>query len=286
MRPLRCSSVTLWIVCMLATGGTAIAQSPFAGTWKINPELSQLAGDTLSFGPAAEDSIEYIAGGIKYSFRADGKNYRMPSGDIAIWRESGPDGWSTEYRKTDGKLLSSDTWKVSEDGKTLTVTSTGVKANGDLYTDTETYERTKGTSGLLGSWKGTKATLSSPSLFVIQEAGLDNLILRIPAMKAMAKANFGGREVPVEGPDVPTGLRLSLTRKGPYTFHLVQKLNGTVIHTADYTISNEGKTMTEVGGAPGDPPTSVVWEKQAPAPPAPPADHPSSQPVLPAPGVH
>ena len=283
MRPVRCASLMLWLFFTLATAGTAMAQSPFAGTWKINPELSQLAGDTLKFGPAAEDSIEYTAGGIHYSFRTDGKNYRMPSGDIAIWRQSGTDGYTTEYRKTDGKLLSSDTWKISEDGKTLTLVSTGVKANGDLYTDTETYARTKGSQGLMGSWKGTNANLSSPSLFVIQEAGLDALILKIPAMKAVAKTNLDGHEAAVEGPDVPTGLRLSVTRKGPYSFRMVQKLNGTVIHTAEYTISNEGKTMTEVGGAPGDEPTSVVWEKQAPAAPAPPADHPSSQPVLPAP---
>jgi hypothetical protein len=276
----------LCLLFTLAMGSTGLAQSPFAGTWKINEELSQMAGDTMSFGPAAEDAIEYTGGGIKYSFRVDGKNYRMPSGDIAIWRESGPDGWTTEYRKTDGKLLSSDTWKVSEDGKTLTLTSTGVKANGDLYTDTETYERTKGSQGLLGSWKGTSVKLSSPNVLVIQEAGLDSLIFRIPAMKAMAKANFDGREVAVEGPDVPAGLRLSISRKGPYSFHLVQKLNGTVIQTADYSVSNEGKTLTEVGGAPGDPPASIVWEKQAAALPAPAAEKAPSQPVLPSPPAH
>lgn len=286
MRPVCCSSVTLWILFAVSAAGTAVAQSPFVGTWKINPELSQMAGDTMKFGPAAENAIEYTGGGIKYSFRVDGKNYRMPSGHLAVWRESGPNGWTTEYLNIDGKLLSSDNWKVGPDGKTLTVTSTGVKANGDLYTNIETYARTAGAKGLLGSWKGTRVTMSSPSLFVIQEAGLDSLLLKIPAMKATAKARFDGHEVAVEGPDIPAGLRLSLTRKGPYSFHLVQRLNGTVIDTADYTISNEGKTMTEVGGAPGDPPASIVWEKQTPAPPPPSADHPPTSPVLPAPGVH
>jgi hypothetical protein len=284
MRSVRFLSVILFF---FATTGIVLAQSPFAGTWKINPELSQMAGDTVSFGPAAEDSIEYTAGAIKYSFRTDGKNYRMPSGDLAVWRETGDEAWTTEYRKPDGKLLSTDTWKVSEDGATLTVTSSGVRPNGDLYTDTETYERVKsntgGANGLLGKWKGTSVKNSSPSLLVIQDAGLDTLIFKIPSTRATAKVNLGGGEVPVEGPDVPPGITVSLNRKGPYSFQLVEKLNGTEVHSADYTVSKDGKSMSETGGAPGDDPTTVVWEKQEGALPAAPPDHHHSQPVLPTP---
>ena len=36
----------------LVTTATAAAQNPFAGTWQLNQEKSQLAGDTLKFGPA------------------------------------------------------------------------------------------------------------------------------------------------------------------------------------------------------------------------------------------
>ncbi len=95
-----------------------------------------MAGDTLKFRPAEGAAIEVTAGGITYSFLADGKTYGMPSGDVAIWRQTNADGWTTEYRKIDGKLLSIDTWKLSADGKQLSVTSSGAKANGDLYTDT------------------------------------------------------------------------------------------------------------------------------------------------------
>jgi hypothetical protein len=287
MRPARLVSVSLRLFLALATAGTALAQSPFAGTWKINPELSQMAGDTVTFGPAAEDSIEYTAGAIKYSFRADGKNYRMPSGDLAVWRETGEQAWTTEYRKPDGKLLSTDTWKVSEDGKTLTVTSSGVRPNGDLYTDTEIYDRIKsnngGASGLLGSWKGSSVKNSSPSVMVIQEVGLDTLVLKNPATRASAKVNLGGHEVPVEGPDVPPGVTLVVTRKGPYSFQSVEKLNGTAVRNAEFTVAKDGKSMTEVGGAPGDDPTTVVWEKQEGAAATPAPAHHHSQPVLPTP---
>jgi hypothetical protein len=262
MRPRHFLSATLWIFLSVAAAGTALAQNPFAGTWKLNQEKSQLAGDTMKFGPAKEDAIELVAGGMTYSFRTDGNNYAMPSGDLAIWRETAPDTWTTEYRTRTGKLLSTDSWKLSEDGKGLTVTSSGVKANGDLYTDTTEYVRTDGSAGLIGAWKSSSVKLSSPSEWVIQESGLDALMFKIPAIKASCRATLDGKEATVEGPDIPAGLRISVTRTGPYGLQLVQKLNGNTVNSSTYTVASDGKTMTEVGGAPGDPPATLIWEKK------------------------
>jgi hypothetical protein len=270
MRATRSSFAVLCLLtCLLtwiAATSKAAAQNPFVGTWKLNQEKSQMGGGILKFGPAEGQAIELTAGGITYSFRPDGKPYALPSGDVAIWRQTSSDSWTTEYRKTDNKLLSIDTWKLASDGKSLSVTTSGAKANGDLYTDTESYVRTAGSSGLIGSWKGTDVKLSSPNELTIQEAGLDALVLKIAAMKATCKVNFDGKEVAVDGPDIPTGLRLALTRTGPYSFKIVQKLNGTLISSSQYTVSDDGKTMTAVGGAPGDEPATMVWEKQAPEP--------------------
>jgi hypothetical protein len=262
MRPGQRFSATIWMFLALVTTATAAAQNPFAGTWQLNQEKSQLAGDTLKFGPAEGNAIQLTASGVSYSFRLDGGNYATPSGNIAIWRQTSPDSWTTEERKTDGKLLSSDSWKLSTDGKTLTDTTSGVKADGDLYTNTAEYTRTDGTSGLIGSWKSTAVKLSSPNQLIIQEISLDKLLFKIPAMKASCELNFDGKETAVDGPDLPTGLRLSLMRTGPYSFRLVQKLNGSTISSSVYTVADGGKTMTEVGGTPGDPPSTVVWEKQ------------------------
>jgi hypothetical protein len=262
MRPGRRLRATLSFLLALISAATAAAQNPFVGAWKINQEKSQLAGDTMKFGPAEGNAMELITGGVRYSFRTDGGNYATPSGNIAIWRELSSDSWTTEYRKTDGKLLATDSWKLSSDGKNLTVTTSGVKTNGDLYTDSEEYERTAGSSGLIGSWKSTAVKLSSPNELIIQEISLDQLRLKIPAMKASVEVNFNGKEVAVDGPDIPPGLRLSLQRTGPYSFHLVQKLNGNTVSSSVFTVSADGKTMTEVGGTPGDPPATKVWEKQ------------------------
>ena len=137
-----------------------------------------------------------------------------------------------------------------------------MKADGDLYTNSAEYARTDGTSGLMGSWKSTAVKLSSPNELTIKEISLDKLLLKIAALKASCELNFNGRETAVDGPDIPTGLRLSLKRTGPYSFSLVQKLNGSTVSSSVYTVSDDGKTMTEVGGTPGDSPSTVVWEKQ------------------------
>jgi len=262
MRAGRFSSATIWLFVTLAVTATAAAQSPFAGTWKLNQQKSQLAGDTLTFGPAQGEAIALTAAGLTYSFRTDGNNYAMPSGDLAIWRQTSPTSWTTEYRKPDGKLLSNDSWKLSADGKTLSLTTSGVRADGDLYTDTATYQRTAGTSGLLGSWKSTEVKLSSPDEFTIEVSGLDGLVLKVPAMKLTCEARFDGTAVPLQAPDLPGGMDASFERTGPYSFRLVQKLNGKTISSAVYTVSEDRHTMTAVGGAPGDPPSTMVFDKQ------------------------
>ena len=284
MRPGRFLSATIWLFISIVTIGTAAAQTPFVGTWKLNQDKSQLAGDTMKFGPAQGDAIELKAGGLTYSFRVDGKNYAMPSGNIAVWRQTNPTSWTTEYRKTDGSLLSRDSWQLSADGQKLSVITSGVKADGDLYTNTAEYVRTAGSNGLTGAWKSTEVKLSSPDEFSIGEVGLDKLVLKVPAMKVTCEVTADGKEVAVEGPDIPSGLRLSLIRTGPYTFKLVQKLNGSVVSTSLYTVSEDRETMTEVGGAPGDPPATMVWEKQAPAAATAPAERPTG--ANPPAGVH
>ena len=88
MRPGRFLSATSGFCLPLPRPARRWRKTPFAGTWKLNQEKSQLAGDTMKFGPAEGQAMELTAGGTSYSFRVDGKNYAMPSGNLAIWRQS------------------------------------------------------------------------------------------------------------------------------------------------------------------------------------------------------
>ena len=78
MRPGRFLSATLWLFLTVAAASTAVAQSPFAGTWKLNQEKSQLAGDTLKFGPAEGQAIGADGGG-RYLLLSRGRQELRPA---------------------------------------------------------------------------------------------------------------------------------------------------------------------------------------------------------------
>jgi hypothetical protein len=253
------------LACLLVLVGAAsaaVAQNPFVGKWRLNQAESNLSGRTLKFGPAASESIELAANGTKYSFRPDGNNYRMASGELAVWTQVDPSTWKTDYKMPDGKDLSSDLWELSPDGQTLTVTSTGIKPDKSPYTNTAIYARTAGTSGLLGAWKSTAVKLSEPDDLSIEAYGLGGLVIKIPSLQWTCLATFDGKDAVPTGPTVPPGFTVVLVRTGPSSFRLAKKISGEAYSSSLYTVSQDGKSMTQVGNALGDPQQTLLWEKQ------------------------
>jgi hypothetical protein len=259
---LRRTTALAFFLALLGAASAAVAQNPFVGRWKLNQAESQLTGATLKFGMGAGESIELAAGGTKYSFRPDGKNYRMASGDLAAWTQVDPATWTTKYKKPDGTVLSGDAWKLSPDGQTLTVTSTGTKPDGNAFTDVTVYARTGGTSGLMGGWKSTEVKLNPPDDFSIEAYELGGIVIKIPSLKWMCIATFDGKDAIPTGPTVPPALTMVLIRTGPSSFRLAKKINGSAVYSSLYTVSADGMSMTEVGNALGDPQQTMLWEKQ------------------------
>lgn len=260
--PVR-SRQKLAVLCLLLASATAaIAQNPFVGNWKLNQQASDFTGATLQFRIGAADSIELAEDGTKYSFRLDGKNYRMASGDLAVWQQLDAGTWTTAYEKPDGTALSSDTWRLDPDGKTLTVTSTGTKPDGTRYTDTNVYTRTTGTAGLMGAWKGTEVELSAPNDFSIEPYGVGGILMKIPSLKWSCLAELDGKDAVPAGPTVPPGFTIAFVRTGPSSFRMARKINGNAYFSALFTVSDDGKTMTEIGNSVGDPQKKLVWEKE------------------------
>ena len=205
MRSGRWLLTTVWLFLSLAAAGTAVAQNTFVGTWKLNQEKSQLAGDTMKFGPAAGDAIELGRRGNHLLLPRGRQPLRAAQRQRSHLETDQPrcldHGVSQDRRQADEQRQLEDFLRR----KNLTVTTSGVKANGDLYTDTAEYVRTAGTSGLIGAWKSTSVKLSSPNELTIQESGLDGLILKIAALKATASPISMARKWPSRGPTFPPG---------------------------------------------------------------------------------
>jgi len=145
---------------VLAVCGNASAQSkePMAGTWKLN-----VAKSSYSPGPGPKEAtvvIEQAGPGIKvdvngmagdgsamkwgFTGNFDSKDVRLtganPDADVVMLKRLTPSTSRATYKKGGNRTLVSGV-SVSEDGKTLTVATTGVNAKGQTVKNTSVYDK-------------------------------------------------------------------------------------------------------------------------------------------------
>jgi hypothetical protein len=248
-------------VCFaLCISAIALADSPFDGTWQLNPAKSQLAGDTMTFEDAGNGTLKYTDSEQSYSFTPDGRTFTTPVGQERSFKRNA-DGSYTSTTKNHGLLWRTTTWKLSADGNTLMVTSKGTKPNGDAFRDSERYVRTSPGTGLVGGWKGTVVKESSPNALTFQTNG-DEVTLTVSAVKVTWHGKFDGKDYPATGPTLPDELTVAMTKTGPNSLRLVQKIKGKTIEIGRLRIASDGKTLTEKGtNGEGKEPFTALYEK-------------------------
>jgi hypothetical protein len=240
-----------WILtAIVSIAATAAAQSPLAGTWKFNAEKSKLTGDTIHFASVGEGSVRVTSGGQSYSFKPDGSDTTTPMGSTAQWKKLDDQTWQ-QVVKTGSVVLGTTTYKLSDNGNTMTLTSEGTKPNGDSFHDSATYTRIDGTKGFLGGWKSTRVDANSAAGYEIKDNGDGTLLWTLPDYHATVTIKTDGKDYPATGPTVPDGLTLSLIQDGPRSFTLVEKLHGKPIYKGTENVSADGSTLTEEGSAVG-----------------------------------
>jgi hypothetical protein len=259
---MRIRLMTFVLVALAVAGSLVAAESPFAGTWKLNPAKSKLTGDTMKFEKTASGAIRCSGSGLSFDFNTDGKEYKGPMGEIMVWKQVDDHTW-LQTTKQKGILISTDTYKLSADGKTLTDISKGTKPNGATFEDTTVYERISGDKGLLGGWRDKEVKVSSPAILEIKASGEDGLVLKSVGYKWTCDFKFDGKDYAVTGPTVPSGLSASMKRLGPRSFELVSKKDGKPLVRETYTVTADGRTLTVAGSpvAVNEPYTSV-FERQ------------------------
>jgi hypothetical protein len=251
-------------IAMLAAAGTALAESPWAGTWKMDPSQSKLTGDTIRFASGADGEMSYTSGGHTTKFKLDGNPVKTWSGDEVSWKKL-DDNTYESHTTANGVDVGTDTWTIAPDGKSLKIEGKGTRPDGKSFDDTSEYTRVGGAEGhgLAGSWKSTKASINEEQTYEIAEKGPDELSWNIPAIKGVLDAKLDGKDYAPKGPTVPKGLTISLVRSSPHTLKLVEKMNGEPVYHSTMTLSADGKKFTEVGSpAKTNEPVTEVWIKQ------------------------
>jgi hypothetical protein len=152
---------TALILCSLLAlppAAAFAADSPWNGTWTLDPARSHLTGQTFTLTGRPGGMLHYEDGSsASFDFGLDGKEYQTLPGRTVSWTETGKNSWDRVGRVSD-RIIYRARVVLSEDGKTLTMKFTGTRPDGNAYQEENVFSRVSGTGGMLGTWRNTKVT--------------------------------------------------------------------------------------------------------------------------------
>ena len=238
---------------------TALGQSPsFAGTWKLNLAKSQLGGMVYSISKTPAGMIHYSGGGFDADFDLTGKEHVMPSGVGIIGKELTPTSWELTFRMN-GKTV--QTSRLNLNGNSISNVADVIGADGKATPQKTVDTRVSGGPGFSGKWKvgdvgGAATTLK------ITLAGANGIEMTFPEAQTTVKGSFDGKDYPLMQASKALKFTNAFTKAGN-TIKVTGKLDGKVFTEEVYTLSADGKTLTDesTSVATGEK-TKAVFERQ------------------------
>jgi hypothetical protein len=244
-------------VC-LATGMARAAESPFVGEWKLDPSKSRLP-DEMKVESEGGNKYAFDFGAGTERIVVDGTDQPGNGGTLLSVNAEASDTWIVE-RKQDGRLLIKATWKLSQDGRTLTDYFRGFESDGSPLSMDYVYQRVGGGSGFVADWQSIKETMNSPYLIQVKEYQGDGLSLITPSQTKNVR--FDGKDYSNQGPNAQRGASASIRRVDERVLVLTDKINGKVVDTEAIGVSPNLKTLTITVQIPGrDKPNVMVFER-------------------------
>lgn len=237
-------TVRLLLVASLITTSLRAADNPFVGKWKLNGSKSRLpdemkvkkiSANKYAFGFEGGDYAETIV--------ADGTDQPGVFGTTFSVSVEGPNSWKV-VRKTDGKILLTANWKLSEDGNTLDDDFTFVQPDESKFNVYYVYKRTAGGPGFDGTWESTSETVNSVFELQIQPYESDGLAFIIPSEGIVKNLKFDGKDYAYERPNVKAKFASSIRRVDERTLALTDKVDGKLAGTEEIKISPDHHVLT------------------------------------------
>ena len=249
----------LLVVVCLVTVTLWAAADPFVGDWKFNPSKSKLT-DVMKVEGVGGNKYNFDFGGGPERIVIDGTDQPGNRGSMLSVTSEAPDTWKV-VRKKDGRMLLTATWKLSQDGNTLTDNYTEFAPNGSPSTVNYLYKRTASGTGFAGTWE-SKITMTSSFVLQVRPYEGDGLsFIRSP--QGPQNLKFDGKDHPVEGQGAGPGVTSSARRVDERTLEITDKVNGTIIRTEQREISSDLKTLTRtVHPVSQHEPNIFVYERQ------------------------
>lgn len=253
-------SCSLLLVC-LVTGALWAADDPFCGKWKLNQEKSKIAGEQLKIEDLGSSKYKLTFGNVSDTITADGTDQPVHFGRTTSIAPEGSNTWKMLIKK-DGKVISSMTHTLSDDGRTQTVKGTDYKPEGSTSDYSVDLKRVGSGSGWAGTWESTDVKISSPDEWNIEPYDGDGLTFNTPAYRDTLSMKFDGKDYEEKGPSVAPGSTSSGKLVDPHTLEVTDKVKGEVMDHTKFQVSQDGKTLTLTIRETGQPNAlTIVYDK-------------------------
>lgn len=250
----------LAVACLLA-GTLWAAEDPFCGKWKLNMEKSKFTGDQVKIQDLGGNKYKWTTGTTSDTITYDGTDQPVRFGRTISMAPEGTNTWRMVIKK-DGRVLSSMTHRISEDGKTQTIKGTETKPDGTTSDFTAVWKKAEGGAGWGGTWDETDVKFTSPDEWDIEPYNGDGLTFNTRAYKDTLSMKFDGKEYEEKGPNVAPGSMSSGKRVNAHTLEVTDKVKGEVIDHTKYEVTPDGKTLTLTIRETGQPKAlTIVYDK-------------------------
>jgi hypothetical protein len=233
------------LACLLIFVSAAIANAadaPYFGKWKVNSAKSEV-NDTATIEKLPSGEYRFEDQGFTYKFQLDGKEYPMPDGGTTSWKAINDTTWEATNR-ANGKV--SAKFKITLSGDTITSAATIPQADGKELAQSATLKRVSGGPGFLGKWKAVKFDADS---FWLELTPDEPDGLKLAAPNSLCVAKFDGKPYHMSGPTDPPKQTMAFRKKGAAGFEAITYLDGKIYFTDVYTVSADGKVLTDIGTA-------------------------------------
>jgi hypothetical protein len=228
----------------------------------MNAAKSDFGDTSVTYEQMPGGEMKATMDGQSYTFKTDGKDSMTPWGMTLAWKAVDANTWGVT-EKTNGKVSSNGTLKLSADGKMLSMDSKRVKPDGGISNDSMTFERVSGGPGLAGKWKTKNLTSSSPETMSLAPNGSDGVTISLGNEGGICSARFDGKAYPATGKMWPSGWTCVIAKNGDHALDLTWKKDGKDMYKTTLEASANGKVLTESGSAAGvNEKFKVVYDKQ------------------------
>ena len=232
--------VGLAVILLVAT--VTAADPPYVGKWKFNAAKSVLTGDTATIEQLPDGMMQFNSQGFVYKFRLDGKEYPTPDGATTSWTKTSDTVWDVTNR-AGGKVLT--TYHLVLKGEALAVSGKVMKSDGSAGDFTSTYKLVSGGPGFAGKWMSTEVKPPTLNLEISANAP-DGVTLKDDTGNVFS-GQFDGKDTPAQGRMAGSKFTTAFRKTGANAFELTVTLDGKPMFVEIYSVSADGKTLTDSG---------------------------------------